>query len=207
MSERPTKQKQEKQRSLRELFLEAAKPDELGHTEWMTIEALVAIDPRFATGNGGSWCRDDGPLRDYRIERRKKGNKIDAVRLTGTQVAPKERQINPAVKKEVVKKRCAILDVGSNIECDHKDGRYDSHKMLDLSKQTAADFQPLSKAANMAKRQHCKTCKESGKRYDAKRLGYSVGWIGGDDDYDKWGCGGCYWHDPKFFNGKVSKKP
>lgn len=206
MNDKAAKEQKPKKRSLREIFLEHSKPDSLGHTDWIAIDELVALDERFTLGNGGSWCRDDGPLKDYRIERKKQGNRIVKIRLTGKQEAPKERQINPAVRKAIIRQRCAVLDVGTNIECDHKNGRYDSHQMLDASKQKPEDFQPLSKAANTAKRQHCKDCKETGNRYDAKQLGYAVGWLGhGDQNFKQWGCGGCYWHDPKLFNATVSK--
>ena len=65
------------------------------------------------------------------------------------------------------------------------------------------DFQPLSKAANNAKRQHCKRCRETGRRFDAKRLGYRVSQFKGNGVYNGM-CVGCYWHDPKRFNCEVS---
>ena len=66
------------------------------------------------------------------------------------------------------------------------------------------DFQPLSKTANNAKRQHCKICRETGKRFDATRLGYSVKQYKGNQKYEG-SCIGCYWYDPLMFNKKVSK--
>ena len=74
--------------------------------------------------------------------------------------------------------------------------------MNDLGNQSLKDFQPLSKAANDAKRSHCKICISTGKRYDAKRLGYSVSFTKGDFDTDN--CHGCYWYDPVKFNNEVS---
>ncbi len=66
------------------------------------------------------------------------------------------------------------------------------------------DFQPLSRSANDAKRQHCLECRITGNWFDAKRLGYSVSQVRG---YGKCNgsCVGCYWHDPPFFNAEVSK--
>ncbi len=46
--------------------------------------------------------------------------------------------------------------------------------------QRLEDFQPLSKAANDAKRQFCKECKRTGIRYDAKLLGYPMSYYSGD---------------------------
>ena len=60
-----------------------------------------------------------------------------------------------------------------------------------------SDFQPLSKAANDAKRQYCKECIRDGKRYDAKQLGYPMSFYKGTLVYDQFvGCEGCFWHDP-----------
>ena len=75
--------------------------------------------------------------------------------------------------------------------------------MNDLDKQSLDDFQPLSKAANDAKRSHCTACKASGKRYDATRLGYSVSFTKGD--FNTANCQGCYWYDPIKFNKEISK--
>ena len=43
----------------------------------------------------------------------------------------------------------------------------------------------------------------TGKRYDATRLGYSQGFIVGDEDTAS--CQGCYWYDPQYFNKIISK--
>jgi len=200
------------EKSLREQFMNYIRThanfnEDLGHCDWVDIEDLIAIDPRFATGNGGSWCRSDGPLKQYRIDREKgERGRIVRVRLTGKNGNPVERQIAPAIYKEISKRRCVVLDVGK-VEVDHKDGRYEETRRVPLAEQKESDFQPLSKHANTAKRSHCKKCKETGERYDARRLGYATGWLGaGDSSYKQWGCTGCYWYDPKYFNEMVSKK-
>lgn len=69
---------------------------------------------------------------------------------------------------------------------------------------TIDDFQPLSKAANNAKRQHCKNCRDTNLRFDAKKLGYRVSQVKGNGKY-RGSCVGCYWHDPKFFNREVGR--
>lgn len=103
----------------------------------------------------------------------------------------------------ISKQRCVVLDVGSSIEVDHKNGKYDELSNIELENQKIDDFQPLSKAANDAKRQHCKDCIKTGKRYDARRLGYKEGWVVGDENTSP--CIGCYWYDPKRFNQLISK--
>lgn len=194
----------ENEKNLTELFEEIAKPNDKGYSRAVSVEELISIDSRFAMGNGGSWCRSDGQLgKKYNIKRIKEKGKIVAVQLDGFNKQPKERAINKTIKKIINSQRCTVLDIGSNIECDHKNGKYNDRYMEDLSEQKIEDFQPLSKAVNVAKRQHCKKCNETGKRYDATRLGYVKPFINGD--FDSKNCEGCYWHDPKLFNQTISK--
>jgi hypothetical protein len=86
----------------------------------------------------------------------------------------------------------------TKIEIDHKDGRKDDWRVSDISTQRIEDFQPLCKAANDAKRQICKRCKETDKRWDAKNLlGNPYSFYEGDENYnDELGCKGCYQYDP-----------
>lgn len=87
----------------------------------------------------------------------------------------------------------------SNPEVDHKNGwKNNMDVMKNLSTQRYEDFQPLSKAANDAKRQFCKECRKCGKRYDAKQLGYPISFYKGGINHDKTatGCEGCFWYDP-----------
>ena len=88
------------------------------------------------------------------------------------------------------------------IECDHKDGMKNDLSVAIKESQKLSDFQALSKAANDAKRQHCKNCRTTGERYDAKRLGYKVSFTHGDEHSKV--CVGCYWYDPKKFNEEIS---
>lgn len=81
----------------------------------------------------------------------------------------------------------------------------DDPRLSDINKVTIDDFQPLSKAANDAKRQHCVECRETGIRFDAKRLGYSVSQVRGNGLYNGT-CVGCYCHDPIFFNREMAGK-
>ena len=55
----------------------------------------------------------------------------------------------------------------------------------------------------MQKRGHCGKCINCGKRYDATALGYSQGFILGDENTKT--CQGCYWYDPQYFNKIISK--
>ncbi|MDF2820645.1 MAG: restriction endonuclease [Clostridiales bacterium] len=190
--------------SLSAIFEEVAMPDDEGYSKEVYIKDLIEINEGFALGNGGSWCRSDGQLgRKYNIKRIKENNKIIAVKLDGFNRDPKGRNINASIKKVIVSRRCAVLDIGTNIECDHKNGKYNKREMEDSTNQQLNDFQPLSKGVNIAKRQHCKECVETGIRYDAKKLGYSVSYLKGDADSKN--CEGCYWYDPQAFNRVISQ--
>lgn len=191
-----------KKRNLREIFLDVAKPNSNGFSENIKISDLVKFDPRFETGNGGHWCRDDGPLKEYNIIRQKLKNKIYAVRLDGYNKNSKQRQISQSIKEKICSQKCVVLDVGSMIECDHKDGKYDDKNVGDIKTQKLENFQPLSKNVNTAKRQHCKVCKDTNSRFDARKLGYKESYTMGDEKSKT--CAGCYWYDPKEFNQMIS---
>jgi len=151
-------------------------------------------------GNGSGWARDDGPLgKKYKILRKKDSSgRIVSVTATGWA----EPAFNEGIASEVYDyykdAKCSILFTGRNIEMDHKDGRKHSFMPVD----SCDEFQPLSKAANDAKRTHCKNCSKTNIRFDAKFLGYSVSVVEGSIDY-RGTCVGCYWHDPKYFNSRL----
>ncbi len=171
------------------------------------IDELKNIHPAFESTNGCQWARTDGSYlgKKYKIKRPKKGGKIIAVQLDGSNrnSIKQYRNIRKDIRERLLADSCAILDVQSNTEIDHKNGRYDDLSNLNLSVQNPEDFQVLSKAANNAKRQHCKECIRTGKRYDAKRLGYKESFVVGDENTSV--CIGCYWYDPKRFNQLISK--
>ena len=74
--------------------------------------------------------------------------------------------------------------------------------------QRLSDFQPLSKAANDAKRQFCKECRQTGIRYDAKKLGYPMSYYkgGAKHNNEEDACVGCYWYDPLEFKSHLKQK-
>ena len=172
----------------------------------ITMEELEKYHHSFHTTNGGDWCRSDQSYlgKKYNIIREKNGSKIYSIKTDGYN---KNKRINQNIRNDILKtiqsKRCVILDISTNIECDHKDGMKDDWRLNNKDAQKLEDFQPLSKAANDAKRQHCKKCIETGKRYDAKKLGYKESYLYGTENSKT--CQGCYWYDPKKFNQKISE--
>ena len=192
-------------KSKKDLFLELAKPDEQGFSRDVKIDEFINEYEILKMGNGGDWCRDDGTLaKIYNIVRTQEKGKIISVRLEGFKKVAIDKQIRKDIVNFYKDKRCVVLDV-SNVEIDHKDGRRDDPRISDTNTQKTEDFQPLSKCVNNAKRQHCKVCRETGIRYDATKLGYSISQYKGSKEY-RGSCIGCYWYDPYEFNKNVSKK-
>lgn len=180
--------------------------DNNGFSSPISINELVKLHPAYRTTNGGDWCRSDtsylGKL--YYIVRLKEKGSISAVKIDGKNKGITiDQGIKSSILKTIKAQSCSILDISTNIECDHKDGQKNDGRVGDKDTQQLEDFQPLCKTANDAKRTHCKTCKLTGKRYDATRLGYSVPFTHGDENTKV--CYGCYWFDPKAFNAEISK--
>lgn len=173
----------------------------------ITVEELEKIHPNFRSTNGCQWARSDASYlgKKYKIKREHKNGKVYSVKLDGTNrnSVNKYRGIRQDIRNEMLKRKCALLDVGVNVEVDHKNGRYDELTNTDIKTQKIQDFQPLCKPANDAKRQHCTVCKQCGKRFDARTMGYQVGWICGDENTKV--CTGCFWYDIEKFNHEVSK--
>lgn len=180
--------------------------NEAGFSPVIMVDDLVKIHPAYRTKNGSTWNRSDVSYlgRRYNIVRGLTSGQISSVKCDGPLKNPKAAKIRKDILLDIKKERCAILDISSRIECDHKDGLKDDWEVANPKLQKKEDFQPLSKAANDAKRNHCSKCKTSGKRYDAMRLGYSVSFLYGDENTKS--CVGCYWYDPKKFNEIISKE-
>ena len=201
-----------------DLFLELAKPDKNGVSKWVTIEKFVGKYKQLQSGNGGSWCRSNSSLaKKYILEFDKsktKGNSIDAIRTIGFN---NNKVFNQSIRSDIKEfyknKNCVMLGINGSsentkIEIDHKDGRKNNDRISDISTQRLEDFQPLCKAANDAKRQICKKCKETNKRWNAKNLlGNPYPFYKGNEEFnDKLGCEGCYQYDPVEYRKKSAEK-
>ena len=176
-----------------------------GFTRKVAVTEFVGEFERLRFGNGAGWARSDGPLgRHYNIVRYKegRGNAITHVQLQGINKAPKSRTISNKVRKALRGDKCAVLAITEarhEVNIDHKDGRYDDQQVQSAASQQPDDFQVMATQANYAKRQHCRRCRDTGKRFDATQLGYPVGQVKGNGTY-RGTCIGCYWYDPKAFN-------
>ena len=185
------------------VFMEICEIDyATGYSKLVSVGTLA--NNGLKTTNGGDWCRSDGTLGKYfNINRVKEKGRIVGVQLMGYKKNNFSNKINNEIRDFYKNSNCRILAVGGKfIEIDHKDGRKDHFEMP--NEQMPDDFQPMHRNANIAKRQHCKVCKENNTRFDAKNLGYSVSqWIG-NNEYNG-SCVGCFWYDPLEFNAKVSE--
>ena len=184
-----------------ELFIKLAQPNENGVSRWVDIGEFVGEYACLTFGNGASWARKESMLaRKYVIEFDKSitpGNGIDRIRLNGLNNGDYSQHIRADIKRTIRAQRCVVLGT-SNPEVDHKNGMKNEDRVMRNEDQRLEDFQPLSKAANDAKRQYCKECRRTGIRYDAKKLGYPMSYYkgGATHNNEEDACEGCYWYDP-----------
>ena len=195
-----------------ELSEKLAQPDENGVTRWVSVDEFVGEYQGLQLLNGAGWSRDDGQFgRIYIIERDKSrtpGNRTDAIRTVGFNTKDKySSYISPEIKRAIQARRCVVLGT-SNPEVDHKNGMKNEGRVMKNEAQRLSDFQPLSKAANDAKRQFCKECKATGLRFDARRLGYPMSFYAGgaEHNHEEDACIGCYWYDVEEFKRHLEEK-
>lgn len=194
-----------------ELFEELAQPNENGESRWVSVDEFVGKYQGLQLLNGAGWSREDGSFgKKYIIERDKSrtpGNRTDAIRTVGYSNGDYSQHIRADIKKEISGRRCVILGT-SNPEVDHKNGMKNEDRVMRNEEQRLSDFQPLSKAANDAKRQFCKECMRTGIRYDAKKLGYPMSYYTGNAEHngEENACIGCFWYDPIEFRRHLKRR-
>ena len=159
---------------------------------------------RLSHANGRDWGRNDDSRFPYKIEQQKEGNKIVEYRCGGIKYSL-NRSIRPDLVKKIKQQKCLLLET-SKPEVDYKNGRKNDFRVGKLNNQRLSDFQPLSKAANDAKRQHCKSCTKTNKRFDARKLGFEKYFTAGNIKYleSTDGCVGCFWFDVRYIQKKVT---
>ena len=194
-----------------ELFIKLAQPNENGVSRWVNISEFVGEYASLTFGNGASWARKESTLaKKYIIEFDKSitpGNGIDRIRLNGLNNGDYSQHIRADIKRTIRAQRCVVLGT-SNPEVDHKNGMKNEDRVMRNEDQRLEDFQPLSKAANDAKRQYCKECRRTSIRYDAKKLGYPMSYYKGGPTHnnEENACEGCYWYDPIEFKQHWTEK-
>lgn len=178
-------------------------------TDDVPVSDLAKIHPSFVSSNGCQWARSHSSYlgKKYAIVREQDGGRVASVRLAGANpdLLNKCRSIDPKIYAAFAGCACVMCGTHSTIEVDHKDGRYDNERNASADTQVATDFQPLCKHDNDTKRQRCKECKATGKRFDAKELGYPMSWTEGGEDWDEeQNCHGCFYYDIADFRAHLA---
>jgi hypothetical protein len=139
--------------------------------------------------------------RKYEIEEVRKGTSVTRFRVLGTHSKNSNRGIRSDIVKVIRNQPCAMLKTKANIEVDHKNGRYNDERVLNLNTQNINDFQPLCKTINNIKRESCKKCKLTGERFDAKIYGFLISNLNGESIHNgnPEGCKGCFFYDVEYF--------
>ena len=194
-----------------ELFIKLAQPNSEGVSRWVNVVEFVGDYAALKFGNGASWARKESTLaKNYIIEFDRSitpGNGIDRIRLNGFNDGKYSQHIRADIRKAIKDRRCVVLGT-SNPEVDHKNGMKNEDRVMQNEDQRLEDFQPLSKAANDAKRQYCKECIRTGIRYDAKKIGYPMTYYKGGAKHhlESDACVGGYWNEPLEYKKHVQEK-
>lgn len=145
--------------------------------------------------------------RKYKLEIIKEKTKEKEFRIVGLVTDSSTRAIRKDIMEKLRKEKCAMTGTTATIEIDHKNGRYNDERVLNVKTQTIDDFQPLTKFVNNMKREHCKKCTATGKRFDAKELGYLVSTLNGEPEHNNQpnGCEGCFFYDIHYFKEKYNE--
>jgi hypothetical protein len=189
-----------------ELFLKLAQPNQNGFSRKICAYEFVGEYQSLRSGNGYKW--PEGLLGKFEFDRGGRGNGW-FIRLTGFCNKEQTRTIRPYIYNTLSNQICehtAYGDLSSDrIEVDHRNGRYNNPRALNLDTQIIDDFMALSRRANLKKREDCKKCKLNNERFDARCMGFKVGWTQGNEKHDgtENGCVGCYWYGPIEFRNNL----
>ena len=184
-----------------ELFKKLAQPNNDGFSRVVYRSEFVGEFEPLYTTNGLSWGRQD--VFPWRLKLERSGGKIISYQCIGFNNIS-DKSISNEIVKFIKKERCLLLGTRKP-EADHKNGRYNNPRVNNKKTQKLRDFQALGQAANKAKRQFCKDCKKTNKRFDAKILGFKQSFSQGGEEYLESvdGCVGYFWYDVKDFRAKV----
>lgn len=192
------------------------KPNKSGVSDFVEIELIIDRFPelRAAIGQNGSNVFTRGLLAknfvfsddDAIIREGGRGNgKITHRRSIGlVDTSPISGNINPKIHKEISSRPCVLTGTRTRVEVDHKEGRKTDPERYSPGNQSIDDFQALCAVGNLIKREACARCKRTNQRFDARKIGYNVGWIKGAAAY-RGTCEGCYWYDIVAFRRSLHK--
>ncbi len=175
--------------------------DNNGGSDWYNVLELnkKAINKGFQPirGNGSPvFQKDRGFGKKYEIEKsRENSGALHKIRTRGfSSYFNRNRGVNipKEIRAKLVNQACVHCGSNHVIEIDHCNGRKDPDIKIEES-----EFQPLCKHCNALKRERCKKCESTGRRFDAKDLGYSVSYLSSKHYAGaREGCRGCYMYRP-----------
>ena len=175
-------------------------PDKNGYSRKVSREEIENSNLTWSKNGNGRRNVYFGVQKYKWIAKRGKGNKVVALKLDGFN---ESIILNQTIRKDIKDKLneltrsnfapdCLIPLVDKDKEIDHRWGRKDSplySRINDTKEQTIDDFQLLSHSHNQFKREKCKKCTETNKRFDG------IIW---DDSV---GCSGCPLAQPELYRG------
>lgn len=192
-----------------------AKVNKKGVSRFIPLDApsLVALGcskaeaSMFQCTNGVPYLRQGSLLtKKYLIQKyyNKKNGSLMRFRLIGYNASNTirvSRGIPAGVRRDVFVKynnKCVWCGSTDKLEIDHKNGRYT------CAGRTMDDFQLLCKSCNDKKRERCKKCSATGKRYNVQdsvsSTLYKIPFTKGTCHFnDKLGCQGCFLYDIEDF--------
>lgn len=195
------------------IFVKIANPDDTGVSEWLHLDELPSV---LHFGNGRDWIRDNAPIHNcFNVQyKRGKRGKIIALKLDGFLKEDDLLTISNYIPKKIKDYfnggKCVVSGASHKpMEVDHKIGAKRFQDPNDPRLKDKYYYQSMSKSLNDAKRQHCKKCQLTKRRFDARTLGFNMSYTAGSEileveDDKKFSfpdnpCYGCYWYDPVEF--------
>ena len=143
-----------KKKPLTELFIELASPDENGVSRVCSKTEFINEYSGLFFTNGCNWMRGLKGKYKY-ITSGKQSNWT--IQLTGIDEKYSNRSIRKDILIKIKSQKCSHTGFSgttqNDIECDHKNGRYDNINALDPLKQKIEYFQPLCRQANLKKKE------------------------------------------------------
>jgi len=188
-----------------QLVLKLFNPDENGVSRWVNKEELIGEYKTLYPTNGNHWYRLRGL--SHLVYEKKMEDGQTYWRFNGLKEKDGGRPIRNDIRNSLKSNPCSHTGFkgtkNNSIVIDHKNGRYNDERVLNIKTQEVGDFQSLVNQANLFKRTVCGECINTGKRFDAKKLGYNISFIDGDENYQGT-CVGCYWYDCSEFKKSLA---
>lgn len=138
-----------------------------------------------------------------------KGSGIIGIFVHSRRTGVQKRPIGATIHKTITSECCVVCGTRSTV-CDHKNDLYNDERVLDVTRQTLSDFQPLCNHCNLQKRQVCRSEHLNKKLFSAKEIPryrvypFPFPWEKKPYDKEDINCKvDTYWYDPVEFDRKV----